>query len=147
MKGPLTIAIGTLAVVAIAIAIAGPAAALGDRDPAGIDGTWQYRTRSNCGSVEGVGKLWLGWDPEHQRYDERGMVYWSDSGLTISWWGTARYRAGTRELDARVDNSLGDRVQSTWRVVGDPPRRLVVRWSQTNGCHGVGVARRRFALD
>lgn len=136
----------TLAAVAIAAAVLvpAPATALGEVDPAGINGTWQYRTRSNCGSVEGVGKLWLGWDPERERYDERGMVYWSDSDLVINWWGTATFREHARELDARVDNSLGDRVRSTWRVIGNPPTRLVVQWSQTNGCHGVGIARRSF---
>ena len=120
-------------------------AALGGEDPARIEGTWMYRTRSNCGTVEGVGKLWLGWDPARQHYAERGMVHWADSGLTITWWGSARVDGSRRRLRARVDNSLGDRVESTWTIHGDPPERLELRWSQTNGCHGVGIATRPAA--
>ena len=128
---------------ALLVAVGAPrAAALEEADPASIAGTWQYRTQSNCGSVEGVGKLWFGWNAQRELYDERGMVFWADTGSTITWWGTARFDRRSRALRASVDNSLGDHVDSRWRIEGNPPARLIVRWTQTNGCHGVGIATR-----
>jgi hypothetical protein len=113
------------------------------RDPASVDGTWDYRTRSNCGSVEGLGEVAFAWNDQTLVYDERGFVHWSDSGHTIRWWGTASFEPRTRRLVARVRNSLGDDVSSTWQLEGQGPDRLVVRWTQTNGCVGVGIATRR----
>jgi len=135
-----------VAALAVCLVVLGAAASAGAEsdppDPAGIAGTWQSRTESTCGSVEGIGKVWFGWSSAHGRYDDRGMVHWADSGSTIRWWGHARFDASTRRLRASVDNSLGDHVESTWEIHGDPPERLVVRWSQTNGCRGVGIATR-----
>jgi hypothetical protein len=111
-------------------------------DPARVAGEWDYRTRSNCGTVEGVGKVSFTWNAAAGAYEERGFVYWADSGLTVHWWGRTRYDAARRRLDGRMRNSLGDSVDGGWQLEGPGPERLVVRWVQTNGCHGQGVARR-----
>jgi len=113
-----------------------------EQDPAHIAGTWQYRTRSNCGRVEGVGRVTWTWDAARGLYRERGSVYWADSGLTVRWWGFQRYDPESRRLSGRVSNSLGDTVDGWWRLEGDGPDRAVVEWNQTNGCHGVGTATR-----
>jgi hypothetical protein len=114
-------------------------------DPAGVAGRWSYRTRSNCGAVEGVGELIFAWDPGRGRYREQGCVHWSDNGSTIWWWGEPRFDAHTRELVGRNRNSLGDEVDGHWSVEGEGPDRLAVSWSQTNGCRGEGVAIRAAA--
>lgn len=132
----------TVAVLCAAALAGAPARAVDTPDPARVDGGWYYRTESNCGSVVGVGKLWFAWNRDDGRYDEGGFVHWSDSGSTITWWGHAAYEAGGHRLRASVDNSLGDHVDGTWRLEGRPPTRLVVTWSQTNGCRGTGVATR-----
>jgi hypothetical protein len=135
---------GALGVVALALAVAnGHAAAREVRDPARIVGTWDYVTRSNCGSVEGVGSVTFTWDARRGVYQERGRVYWADSGSTIRWWGPKRWDPQARRLDGRSENSLGDTVDGYWDVEGAGPDRLVVRWTQTNGCVGTGIATRR----
>lgn len=113
-----------------------------DPDPARVAGSWTYRTRSNCGSVEGVGAVSFRWDPESRGYNERGHVFWSDSGTTIRWWGLVRYDSARRLLTGRGRNSLGDTVNANWRLEGAGPDRLVVEWAQANGCRGRGVATR-----
>jgi hypothetical protein len=112
------------------------------RDPARIAGRWQYRTRSNCGTTEGVGWVTFRWDPSRRLYVERGSVHWPDSGLTVTWSGTQRWDPANRRLSGRLSNSLGDSVDGLWEVEGAGPDRLVVRWNQTNGCHGIGEATR-----
>lgn len=123
-------------------------------DPAKVAGLWTYRTRSNCGTVDGVGQLSFEWVKKEQHYYERGCVFWSHSGLTIYWWGKADFDSATRTLRGKNQNSLGDEVDGQWSLQGAKPDRLVVRWNQTNGCRGVGVATRsdsatsaRDALD
>ncbi len=111
-------------------------------DPAGVVGSWNYRTRSNCGPNEGVGAVSFTWDAQAGGYHERGHVYWSHSGRTIRWWGLVYYDATRRRLDGRTQNTLGDSVDAHWELEGAGPDRLVVRWNQTNGCHGLGVATR-----
>ena len=119
------------------------AAAVSSRgDPANVAGNWDYRTRSNCGTVEGVGAVSFVWDAETSTYRENGYVYWSDSGSTIRWWGSDRYDASNRTLIGRVSNTLGDTVDHTWELEGPGPDRAVVRWNQTNGCRGEGIATR-----
>jgi hypothetical protein len=122
---------------------AGSAHALGARDPAGIEGAWEYRTRSNCGSVEGVGKVAFVWNEGTRTYRETGWVYWADSGTTIRWWGPTTLSSDGRHLRGRIENSLGDHVDGHWEVDGSPANRLIVRWNQTNGCHGTGIATRK----
>jgi len=124
--------------------VAAPAAAVAPApaDPANIEGPWPYRTESNCGKVPGVGEVTFTWDASTSKYAEMGYVYWADSKLTIRWTGDARYEPATRTLAAHSSNSLGDTVDGTWEMEGAGPDRLVVRWSQTNGCKGVGVATR-----
>lgn len=130
--------------VAVAMIVAGAAWATGTGDdPARVAGDWDYRTRSNCGSVVGVGSVRFTWSSESRTYDERGHVYWSDSGNTISWWGTNVFDAQTRQLTGVMHNTLGDRVDGRWQLEGQGPDRLVVRWNQTNGCVGEGIATRR----
>lgn len=111
-------------------------------DPANIAGRWDYRTESNCGGTEGVGELRFDWQPERDRYGERGCVHWPDSDNTIWWWGNPRYDAGDRRLVGINRNSLGDTVDGTWRLKGPGPERLVVTWKQSNGCEGRGIATR-----
>jgi hypothetical protein len=111
-------------------------------DPAHVEGRWNYRTRSNCGSVEGVGQVTFRWDAGRRMYEERGSVFWSDSGTTIRWWGFTRYLPSKRRLEGQMHNSLDDDVDGRWALQGEGPARLVVRWSQTNGCTGTGVATR-----
>ena len=65
-----------------------------------------------------------------------------DSGQTIYWWGPQRYDPSGRQLAGRNRNSLGDEVDGHWQLEGDGPDQLEVRWNQTNGCHGRGVATR-----
>jgi hypothetical protein len=43
-----------------------------------------------------------------------------------------------------MHNTLGDRVDGRWQLEGQGPDRLVVRWNQTNGCVGEGIATRRI---
>jgi hypothetical protein len=109
-------------------------------DPANVSGQWNYRTTSNCGTVEGVGNVAFVWNG--RAYRETGSVYWSDSGQTIRWWGDVRYDATARRLTGTHDNSLGDKVDGNWRLEGETPDRLVVEWDQTNGCTGIGIATR-----
>jgi hypothetical protein len=111
-------------------------------DPARVAGKWNYRTRSNCGTVEGVGSVSFEWNGRAGVYRETGDVHWSDSGSTITWWGDVRYHAADRHLRGTLDNSLGDKVDGDWRLEGERPDRLVVEWNQTNGCNGVGIATR-----
>ncbi len=113
-------------------------------DPARIEGTWSYRTESNCGKVPGLGEVSFAWNAGDAAYDENGVVHWSDSGSTIRWWGSARHDAARRRLAGRMKNSLGDTVDGDWELEGEGPDRLVVRWVQTNGCHGTGVATRKL---
>ena len=110
------------------------------QDPADIEGVWNYRTRSNCGTVVGVGRVTFKWNVRRGGYSERGRVYWSDSRTTIRWWGTVYHDASGRRVKGRLSNSLGDRVDGNWQIQG--PDRLVVRWKQTNGCRGTGIATR-----
>ena len=133
----------TVVAAVVALAGAGTGAAREGRDPARIAGTWNYVTRSNCGSVEGVGRVTFRWDAQQGAYRETGQVYWADSGSTIRWWGPKRWDAQTRRLEGRTENSLGDTVEGHWAVEGPGPDRLVVRWTQTNGCVGTGIATRR----
>ncbi len=112
------------------------------RAAGGREGSWQYRTRSNCGSVEGVGKVSFVWNEGTRTYRERGWVYWADSGTTIRWWGRTTLSADGRQLRGRIENSLGDSVDGRWQVEGTPARSLTVRWNQTNGCRGTGIATR-----
>ena len=131
--------------LALAVATGSPQARAGRTgagDPANIVGTWSYRTRSNCGPVEGVGEVSFAWNSTAGTYEERGFVYWSHSGRTIRWWGTVRFVPATRRLEGRIQNSLGDAVDAHWQLEGSGPDRLTVRWSQTNGCRGQGVATR-----
>jgi hypothetical protein len=121
------------------------AVAVPARDPANIEGTWPYRTESNCGKVPGVGEVSFAWDAETGKYAEKGYVYWADSKVTIRWWGDAGFDPRTRTLDVHTKNSLGDTVEGRWELEGAGPDRLVVRWSQTNGCKGLGVATRAAA--
>lgn len=111
-------------------------------DPARVAGDWEYRTRSNCGRVEGVGRVSFTWDAAAGVYEERGHVFWADSGLTVRWWGPTRWDPARRRLEGRLRNSLGDEVEGGWQLEGAGPDRLVVVWEQTNGCRGIGVARR-----
>ncbi len=111
-------------------------------DPAHVAGRWNYRTRSNCGSVEGVGNVTFRWNSRRNAYEERGSVFWSDSGSTIRWWGYVRFSPRKHLLEGRLHNSLDDDVDGRWSLEGSGPARLVVRWTQTNGCTGVGVATR-----
>lgn len=111
-------------------------------DPAGVAGEWNYRTRSNCGSVVGVGNVSFVWNADAGTYTEQGHVYWADSNSTIRWWGTDQYDPQARRLFGRMSNTLGDTVDGHWQIEGPGPDRLVVRWNQTNGCFGEGVATR-----
>jgi len=115
-------------------------------DPARVAGRWDYRTRSNCGRVSGIGEVFLRWEEGKQRYAERGYVYWTDSRSKIEWWGDERHDGDSRVLAGTMKNSLGDSVDSRWRLEGDGPERMVVRWKQTNGCQGVGTATRPAGL-
>jgi hypothetical protein len=135
-------ALAALVVLATAApAVAQPAPV--PHDPARVEGTWPYRTYSNCGSVEGVGDVSFRWDAARRAYEERGHVYWADSGLTVRWWGWKTFDGERRALHGTTENSLGDSVTGAWSVEGGaPPARLVVSWSQTNGCRGEGVATR-----
>ena len=130
---------------AVATPTSRPAGRAGRGDPARVEGRWDYRTRSNCGRVAGIGEVFLRWEAERQRYAERGYVYWTDSSNKIEWWGEDRHDSGGRLLAGRMKNSLGDSVESRWQLEGDGPgpRRMVVRWQQTNnGCRGEGIATR-----
>lgn len=129
-----------IAAAALCLLLAPAVAAAGPIDELGIEGEWSYQTRSNCGA-RGRGAVRFRRLSEGV-YEERGWVYWPHNRLTVRWSGTVRFDPETGRLRGTVDNSLGDRVDADWRVVGRPAERLVVGWSQTNGCRGTGVATR-----
>ena len=112
-------------------------------DPARVVGRWRYRTRSNCGRVEGVGEVSFEWQAASNSYAEAGHVYWADSGVTITWQARDHFDRDRRTLSGRASNSLGDTVEATWQLAGGPPPdRLAIVWTQTNGCTGEGTATR-----
>jgi hypothetical protein len=137
-------AVGVLCAIVLASVVLDPwvAGATGADDPARVAGQWDYRTRSNCGTVVGVGSVTFTWNTTTRTYDERGQVYWSDSGSRIAWWGTNVFDPQSRRLAGRMQNTLGDTVEGHWQLEGPGPDRLIVRWNQTNGCVGEGVATR-----
>lgn len=140
-----TLAIASTAALLVAFAGLEARAGLGASaaDPARVAGVWDYRTRSNCGGgTEGTGTVSFGWNPAAAGYDERGSVTWPHTGQTISWWGVTRFDPQTRELRGLMLNTLGDEVDGHWELEGPGPDRLVVRWQQTNGCTGIGIATR-----
>jgi hypothetical protein len=126
-----------------AVAVRSEPVQVAANDPAAVAGEWSYRTTSNCGSVVGTGEVRFAWDATAETYTEAGWVYWADSGARIDWWGHVRFDAATRSLHGEISNSLGDSVLAKWELEGAPPRRLTIRWVQTNGCVGEGVATRR----
>jgi hypothetical protein len=115
-------------------------------DPAGIDGRWLYRTRTNCNTIEGFGEVQFTWNPTNRTYKEQGSLYWSDLRKTFTWWGTERYYPETRHLQGDLRNSLGDTVVGRWRIEETRPVRLVLTWRQSNGCFGEGTALRGGGL-
>jgi len=112
-------------------------------DWAHVAGTWDYRAQSNCGRDMGVGAVTFTWNPSVGGYDELGHIRWPSSGRTIRWWGVVRFDVQSMRLVGRMRNTLGDEVDAIWELEGEGPDRLVVRWEQTNGCRGVGIATRR----
>jgi hypothetical protein len=110
-----------------------------------IEGRWDYRVRTNeCNEGTGTGTLELvarGGDTYH----ETGRVRWPD-GTAIEWAGDLRYSRTARTFEATQLNSLDDAVESRWYV--DRERGwLVMRWRQSNGCSGLGIATRPGAPE
>ena len=113
--------------------------ATASRAPVDVEGTWYYQTTSeNCGA-NAKGRVTLSWDTEQSLFVERGSVRWQESGTVIEWWGTARYDAKRNSLRGEYYNTLGDKVTGLWRL---EKGRMLLDWSQSNGCRGHGIATR-----
>jgi len=100
-----------------------------------IAGHWSYTVRTNeCNG--GTGHGGVDFTPRaEETYTEVGYVVWPN-GSRIDWNGEMR-----PSHETTMSNSLDDTVQSRWFV--DRERdQLVVRWRQSNGCSGVGIATR-----
>jgi hypothetical protein len=111
-------------------------------DPANIVGTWQYSTTSNCGNnSSGLGTVVFSWIAGI-RYWEEGNVLWPQQTSAIYWGGETMFDPFDMTLRGTLDNSLGDSVDSVWRLDDSRPTVIEASWSQNNGCHGHGVATR-----
>jgi hypothetical protein len=105
-----------------------------------ITGHWSYVVRTNECNV-GLGRGGVDFTPRGQdTYGEAGYVLWPD-GSRIEWRGEMR-----PSHETTLSNSLDDTVESRWFI--DRERdQLVVRWRQSNGCSGIGIATRPGRRD
>lgn len=127
-------------VVPVALVTPAPVLVAEPSDPASISGPWTYRTRGSCNKGIGTGEVSFRWRQDLDVYEARGVVRWSDLTEPIRWQGRSRYDPRSNTLSERVGNTLGDAVESTWRI--ESADRLVLGWRQTNGCRGIGIATR-----
>ena len=67
---------------------------------------------------------------------------WFVAGV-VEWRGVATYDPATERLASEVTNRVGGGTRTgTWRRDPDEPSRLLVDWTRSDGCRGVGNATR-----